>query len=161
MGLNLNVPDTQLNDRVLREHRNRVWWTAYELDRLFAATQSQPASIRDDEIQVDLPSDAGLPSESRGDFTDANDLSNRIKLVRLTSQVTMMLYGRKSQNISFSQRVQQALKDLQDWSQKVEGHMQAGEQPAWRATSEPMKSLLLSFNQVSLYLFMCQYLGPR
>lgn len=150
MGLNINVPDSQLSDRVMREHRNRVWWTSYEFDGHFAALQSQPASIRDEEILVDLPSDAGLPSENRGDFSDANDMIHRINIIRLTSQITMLLYGRKRQTISFLQRVQQALKDLQDWSQKVEGHPHAGDQQAWKSNSEPMKSLLLALNQVCL-----------
>ncbi|KAK6086217.1 fungal specific transcription factor domain-containing protein [Seiridium cupressi] len=147
MGLHLNVPDSQLGDPVMREHRNRVWWTAYEFDRLLAARLSQPFSIQDDEIELDLPSDSALPRDSKDDFTGAHDLVNRIKLVRLTGQITKLLYGRKAQKDSFLQRVQQALKDLQDWFRTLEGGLNVEEQRASKNYSGAMRSLLLSFNQ--------------
>lgn len=139
MGLHLNVPESQLKDRTIREHRNRVWWSAYEFDRLLAARLSQPFSIQDDEVQVDLPSNLNLTSNNQDDFSDAANLVNRIKLVKLTGQITKLLYGRKTESDSFLQRVQQALKYLQDWFHKLEVDMHA----------EPQRSLLLSFNQVS------------
>ncbi|KAH8198071.1 hypothetical protein TruAng_007743 [Truncatella angustata] len=147
MGLHLNVPESQLSDRILIEHRRRVWWTAYEFDRLLAARLSQPFSIQDDEIQVDLPSSVDMPIDSKEDFTEASDLVNRIKLVKLTGQITTLLYGRKLQNDSFLQRVQQALKDLQDWFHKLEGLFDTEGQRFTKATSGPTRALLLSFNQ--------------
>jgi proline utilization trans-activator len=150
MGLNLNVPESQLSDKVLREHRNRVWWSAYELDRLLAARLSQPFSIQDDEIQVDLPTDAGLPKNNQEDFISADDLVNRITLVKLTGDITKLLYGRKTENQSFLQRVQHALKNLQDWYQKLEGSLHTDGQHPSGTTSEPRRSLLLSFNQVRI-----------
>ncbi|KFH46976.1 putative transcriptional regulatory protein-like protein [Hapsidospora chrysogenum ATCC 11550] len=56
MGLHLNVPRHQLPSRELREHRNRVWWTAYILDRSWACMLRKPVSIQDEDIDVDLPS---------------------------------------------------------------------------------------------------------
>lgn len=149
MGIHLNVPESQLSDRVQREHRNRVWWTAYEFDRLLAARLSQHFSIQDDEIQVDLPSNSNIPANNQDDFTNAGDFINRITLARLMAQITKLLYGRKTQNDSFLQRVQQALKDLQDWFHKVEGDINLGGQRSSKSTTEPVRSLLLSFNQVS------------
>ncbi|KAI1843554.1 hypothetical protein JX266_010187 [Neoarthrinium moseri] len=147
MGLQLNVPESQLGDKVLREHRNRIWWTAYELDTLIAARQSQPASIQEEDILVDLPSNANLPPDGHDDFVDAAELVDRIKLVRLTGQITKLLYRRKTQKDSFLQRVQKALKDLQDWFQGLGDNLQSDEQHLSRAVSGPMRSLLLSFNQ--------------
>ncbi|KAK6223336.1 hypothetical protein LQW54_000453 [Pestalotiopsis sp. IQ-011] len=165
MGLYLNVPESQLADPVMREHRNRVWWTAYEFDRLLAVRLSQPFSIQDDEIQVDLPTDSNLPSTAaQGDFAAASDLVNRIKLMKLTGNITKLLYGRKAENESFLQRVQQALKDLQDWFQGVEGTLVDDEQQLSRTAPGPKRSLLLSFNQcmivttrpVALYMLRAQ-----
>lgn len=34
MGLHLNIPETQMRDAGEREHRNRIWWTAYTLERI-------------------------------------------------------------------------------------------------------------------------------
>ncbi|ETS84600.1 hypothetical protein PFICI_02625 [Pestalotiopsis fici W106-1] len=164
MGIYLNVPESQLADRVMREHRNRVWWTAYEFDRLLAVRLSQPFSIQDDEIQVDLPADFDLPNTAQGDFAPAGDLVNRIKLMKLTSQITKLLYGRKAENESFLHRVQQALKDLQDWFQSVKGTLNDDEQHLSRAAAGPKRSLLLSFNQcmivatrpIALYMLRAQ-----
>ncbi|KMU89092.1 hypothetical protein CIHG_07025 [Coccidioides immitis H538.4] len=50
MGLHLNVPQNQLPSRELQEHRNRVWWTAYILDRSWACMLGKPVSIQDEDI---------------------------------------------------------------------------------------------------------------
>ncbi|KAF7624676.1 hypothetical protein AFLA_009917, partial [Aspergillus flavus NRRL3357] len=42
MGLHLNIPESQLSNACEREHRNRVWWTAYTLDRMWAAKLGYP-----------------------------------------------------------------------------------------------------------------------
>jgi proline utilization trans-activator len=138
MGLHLNVPESHLSDRVTREHRNRVWWTAYEFERVVATRLSQPVGVQDDDFQVDLPSNTGLPLASQHDFADADHLVERIKLAKLSNQITKRLYGRRVQDKPFLQRVQQALKDLQDWVQSLAIDLRATKQ----------RSLLLSFNQV-------------
>src|SRR5688572_24726671 len=56
MGLHLNIPAAQLSDPVQREHRNRVWWTAYIFDRMWATKLGCPPAIQDEDVKVDLPS---------------------------------------------------------------------------------------------------------
>ena len=71
MGLHLNLPQHHLLNRELHEHRTRVWWSVYILDRNWASMLGQPVSINDDEISVELPSLADLSGESAEvDFAD-------------------------------------------------------------------------------------------
>ncbi|KAM0490622.1 hypothetical protein ACHAP8_011392 [Fusarium lateritium] len=88
MGLNLNVPESQLRDAGAREHRNRVWWTAYSFDRMWASRLGHPVAIREDEIQVDLPTDPVLEIPS-DDFTDSSYFIASIRLASLAAKVAI------------------------------------------------------------------------
>ncbi|KAG7047340.1 hypothetical protein JMJ77_0010692 [Colletotrichum scovillei] len=72
MGLHLNVPETQLRDAAAREHRVRVWWTAYIFDRMWAAKLSHPVAVQDIDIEVDLPSNPVVDDNIADDFADAS-----------------------------------------------------------------------------------------
>ncbi|KAF2019456.1 hypothetical protein BU24DRAFT_439585 [Aaosphaeria arxii CBS 175.79] len=115
MGLHHNVPHTRLPNREHVEHRVRLWWTVYILDRLWATMLGQPVSIRDEDIDVALPSSQGLPDAFADDFHDDDDAIAGLRIARLSAEVTSSVYGRNMQQDSFSYRVQQALKKLDDW----------------------------------------------
>ncbi|KAF3052626.1 hypothetical protein E8E11_010827 [Didymella keratinophila] len=70
MGLNLNVPDGMYSSPLAREHRTRLWWTAYTLDRTCCSKLGHPASIADDDILVDHPSGDHLDAST--DFEDVD-----------------------------------------------------------------------------------------
>ncbi|KAH8901297.1 hypothetical protein GQ53DRAFT_835153 [Thozetella sp. PMI_491] len=147
MGLHLNIPEAQLSDRATREHRNRLWWSAYMFDRMLSSRLGQPASIQDDDIHVDFPSNDGLQDCKKGDFGDAEYLIAQIKLAKLGEKITASLYGRKAQKEPFSQRVQQVLKDLQNWVQNLPNHLQMDNHHSSQPTTDPIRYLHLSFNQ--------------
>ncbi|KAM5362794.1 hypothetical protein ACJZ2D_012326 [Fusarium nematophilum] len=111
MGLHLNVPESQLRDAAAREHRNRVWWTAYSFDRMWASRLGHPVAIQNDDIQVDLPSDAVLETHP-DDFGDSAYFIASIRLARLSGRIIDSIYTRKPQKKTLSQRVQEALRDL-------------------------------------------------
>ncbi|EAA64375.1 hypothetical protein AN9043.2 [Aspergillus nidulans FGSC A4] len=77
MGLNPNIPESQLSDAGEREHRERIFRTAYTFDRMWTAKLDYPCTISDDEIEAfsdlrrwleDLPSSLRLPTCSEGDW---------------------------------------------------------------------------------------------
>ena len=148
LGLHLNIPEAQLNDRVMREHRNRIWWTAYIFDQFMASRLGQSASIPDCNIQVDLPSSVGLPDGTQGDFADVESLIAHTKLAELAGQVTQSLYGRRTQKDPFSQRVQQALKKLQGWVRNLPDILQFEISQSSHPVSPQIRYLHLTFNQV-------------
>lgn len=149
MGLHLSVPEHQLSDRGAREHRHRIWWTAYICDRMWASKLGQPASILDDDIEVDLPSSEGLTGPQARDFGDPDYIIASIRLARLATHIIASIYKRKGQHGAFSQRVQQALRNLRSWVEELPSHLQLDTEESLQAKSKPIIYLHLSFNQVS------------
>lgn len=151
MGLHLNVPESQLSDAAIREHRNRVWWTAYCFDRMWAINLGNPVAAPDDVIDVDLPSNTALPDNE--DFSDAAYYIARIRLAQLSGRIVQSVYIRKSkrspQETTLSQRVQGALKDLHEWGESLPRHLHIDTSSAEKP-NPATTSLHLSFNQVRL-----------
>lgn len=55
MGLHQEVPDQNLDDRD-REHRRRLWWSVYSMDRILCVKSGNPLTIADQDIGVLPPS---------------------------------------------------------------------------------------------------------
>jgi proline utilization trans-activator len=147
MGLNLNVPDSLYSNRLAREHRKRLWWTAYVLDRTCCSKLGHPASIADDDIIVDLPSSDGL--EDATDFEDVDYILKSIELAGLSQQTRQQLYSRRKHRIPFSQRVQTTLKSITNWMETLPPQLQL--ESGKRATQpNSIIYLHLRFNQVSV-----------
>ncbi|KAJ3954945.1 hypothetical protein N0V92_008530 [Colletotrichum tropicale] len=83
MGLHLNVPESQLRDVAAREHRNRVFWTAYIFDRMWASKLGHPVCVQDVDIEVDLPSNPTVDESIADDFADASYFVASVKLARV------------------------------------------------------------------------------
>ncbi|KAK1145789.1 hypothetical protein N8T08_004030 [Aspergillus melleus] len=166
MGLHLNVPQDQLPNRELREHRNRVWWTAYILDRSWSYMLGKPVSIPDEDIDVDLPSDVQPSSQSTAeDFADTAYLTAGVHVARIGAQIAASIYGRRPQVNTFSQRVRQALQDLDGWLQGLPATLRAAISQVPPNAPMPLVTLYLYFNQqLGLYCsmhFACVVRGTR
>ncbi|KAJ4253374.1 hypothetical protein NW762_010529 [Fusarium torreyae] len=148
MGLHLNVPESQLRDAGAREHRNRVWWTAYSFDRMWASRLGHPVAIRDDDIEVDYPTDPVLDTPS-DDFADSSYFIAGIRLARLSARVINSIYTRKPQQKTLSQRVQEALRDLRTFVEELPPHLHIEPTDAPEPSPKPL-SLHLYFNQVAI-----------
>jgi hypothetical protein len=55
IGLNHNIPESQLIDPVERQHRIEIWWTIYIFDRMWGSKMGLPMQILDEDIHVDMP----------------------------------------------------------------------------------------------------------
>jgi proline utilization trans-activator len=123
LGLHIEISDTQLKDPALREHRCRLWWTAYRFDRLWCGRVGVPPSVPDESVEIRLPSAEGLPASSELDFGDAEFLANGVRLARILSRAVNTLYVWKRQQTSFSERVQDAVRSLRDWAEQLPEHL--------------------------------------
>lgn len=119
------------------------------MDRLWASKMGHPASIQDDDIFVDLPSDTDLPESDASDFFDVGYAIASIQLAKLSAEVITSTYSRKTKQISFSQRVQRSLKELRTWVADLPKHLQIDPKDTARPLARSVKWLHLSFNQVS------------
>jgi proline utilization trans-activator len=157
MGLHQNVPHNQLPDREHVEHRVRLWWSVYILDRWWATMLGQPVSIRDEDIGVALPSSEGLPDAFADDFDHVDGAIADLRIARLSAEVTSSIYGRSMQRDPFSHRVQQALQKLDGWVKSLPESLRVKVDEPLRDINMADMMLHLYYNQVSLRVHTYHY----
>lgn len=69
------------------EHRNRLWWTLYVVDRYCCAKTGVPLSISDESITTDMPSDRGI-----NNLPEACFLKSFIEISQISSTMVTDLY---------------------------------------------------------------------
>ncbi|PYH49251.1 transcription factor domain-containing protein [Aspergillus saccharolyticus JOP 1030-1] len=146
IGLNHNIPESQLIDPVERQHRVRIWWTIYIFDRMWGSKMGVPSQILDDDIHLDMPSTINPVALHEEQFSDTEYLKANISLARIVGETIAKLYSRRKYSETFLQRVQKLLKALKNWVETLPKHLRLNqEEPETSRT--PVGSLHLSFNQ--------------
>ncbi|CAK1357002.1 unnamed protein product [Cercospora beticola] len=146
MGLHLEVPPAVLPDPALREHRRRLWWTAYTFDRMWSAKLGFPHAVSDDDITVDLPSD----HLEQGDAADAlhpSFFAARVSLARSASRIICSIYTRTSRDTRLSEKVQSVSRDLRVWMDKLPHDLKIDSADQYKMDPRAC-SLQLLFNQL-------------
>ncbi|KAH7161234.1 hypothetical protein EDB81DRAFT_784183 [Dactylonectria macrodidyma] len=94
-------------------HLNRLWWTIYMQERRLAAATGNPSGIRDQSIDVELP------TNSPG-FAPAGPICINIKIARVTGRILSVLYGPDLHTEdTFVPNVQEIVKSLYEISQEI------------------------------------------
>ncbi|KAL4901872.1 hypothetical protein BDW74DRAFT_169845 [Aspergillus multicolor] len=146
IGLNHNIPESQLIDPVERQHRVRIWWTIYIFDRMWASKMGLPSQILDDDIHLDMPSST-LPKQIYEEqFTDVDFIKANINLARIVGETTAKVYSRRKYNETFLQRVQKLLKALKNWVDTLPEHLRLNVDDPEMNTKQ-VTSIHLAFNQ--------------
>ncbi|KAL2435306.1 hypothetical protein ABEF95_015310 [Exophiala dermatitidis] len=116
LGLHQEVQDPGL-DPVEREHRRRVWWSVYSMDRIICVKSGNPVSIHDEDIEVSPPSSLsgfdleGAPSSILALYTD---------LSRILGKIGESIYREKPRSGSnLLAAVQGIMSDLSGWMNRV------------------------------------------
>ncbi|KAL3482416.1 fungal-specific transcription factor domain-containing protein [Aspergillus californicus] len=147
---------------VERESRRRTWWVLYFFDRFSASKLGQPLTVRDEDIDVEMPSMDGLTKEEMAEFLDPHNLIINIKLARIIGNILTQIYGiPKATNGLYINQVHSILKQLRAWHDELPADMRVKE----RGTPRPVASLHLAYNQciiqttrpVLLHLFKIQF----
>ena len=141
IGLNHNIPERQCRDPMEREHRVRIWWAIYILDRMWSSKTGFPSEVSDDDIHVDMPSNVSAGSQ----FGDPEYCIAHINLARITGQIIDQVYSRKKYLETFLHREQKLLIALKNWMQTLPGSIRLD---ADHSTPKHILSLHLQFNQV-------------
>ncbi|KAF3051000.1 Transcriptional activator [Didymella keratinophila] len=87
LGLHQEVAGANLDETAL-EHRRRVWWSIYSLDRIVSVKSGNPLTIQDEDIGISMPSK--LPSEP--DYCPAVVLRHYTELSRILGEVLTCIY---------------------------------------------------------------------
>ncbi|KAB8076408.1 fungal-specific transcription factor [Aspergillus leporis] len=146
IGLNHNIPESQLIDPVERQHRIRIWWTIYIFDRMWGSKMGHPSQILDDDIHLDMPSNVSPAQLHEEQFSDTDYLTANIRLARIVGETIAKLYSRRKYNETFLQRVQKLLKALKNWVETLPGHLRLNEDDQ-ETSKKHISSLHLAFNQ--------------
>ena len=110
LGLHQEVSDREMDD-FSREHRRRVWWSTYSLERLLSVTSGHPTSIRDEDIDLLPPRPIGSENP-RVPFV----LASYTQLSRIQGIIGDQVYRKKqSSGTSLSASVQDIMKKLSKW----------------------------------------------
>ena len=102
--------------QVEREHRVRIWWSIYILDRFWGSKSGFPVQIHDDDIYVDLPSSQSETLEGYEEyFFEGHYQTAAIELARITGRITRDIYTRRKSTDSLLQRQHTILVQLRHW----------------------------------------------
>ncbi|KFA48099.1 hypothetical protein S40293_08354 [Stachybotrys chartarum IBT 40293] len=167
MGMHRSLCNLSRIMPVERESRRRTWWVLYFFDRFSASKLGQPISIRDEDIDVEMPSMNGLTTEESAEFLDPVPLVKNIQLAQIIGNILTDIYGiPKATKGHYIHRVHGILNKLRAWHEGLPEDMRVKE----RGTLRPHASLHLAYNQciiqttrpVLLHLFKSQFkLGPQ
>lgn len=124
-----------------QEHRVRLWWTVYIFDRSTSSRLGLPLSIRDDDIDIQMP------QENVEQLGSAEQLIANIELSRITGCIVRDMNGPSSRTNSAKSLIHNMrtnLKKLQTWDAQLPPSLRLGQAPN---LPRPAASLQLHFNQ--------------
>lgn len=150
LGLHRKVADVNPLSPIQREHRIRVWWTVYNIDRLCSAKLGYPIMLRDEDIDTELPSMNGLTLQEQEDFVDPTHLRANVELTRITGDIITNIYRipREGQPNTFVQDVHKILTKLKLWLETLPQSLRLNQNTSPSYSARHVASLHLHFNQV-------------
>ncbi|KAJ5102709.1 Major facilitator superfamily domain general substrate transporter [Penicillium argentinense] len=146
IGLNHNIPESQLIDPVERQHRIEIWWTIYIFDRMWGSKMGLPMQILDEDIHVDMPSPINPRWRHEEELSDTDYMTANIKLARIVGETISKLYSRRKYQETFLQRVQKLLKALKNWVDTLPESLRLNMEDL-ESSKKPLVSLHMAFNQ--------------
>lgn len=146
IGLNHNIPESQLIDPVERQHRIEIWWTIYIFDRMWGSKMGLPMQILDEDIHVDMPTTISPRWRHEEELSDTDYMTANIKLARIAGETIARLYSRRKYQETFLQRVQKLLKALKNWVDTLPEGLRLNMEDL-ESSKKPVVSLHMAFNQ--------------
>ncbi|OAP64885.1 hypothetical protein AYL99_00857 [Fonsecaea erecta] len=150
LGLHHNVPDNQMFSPLERERRIRVWWTVYIFDRNWSSKLGHPTSIRDEDIDVDLPSMDNLTGVEKEEFSEPDHLVANVQLARITGDIMNHIYAKSRQGQRSVQSVQMVLRRLRTLAETLPSSIRLQQDSSRIYPARHVASLHLCFNQCAI-----------
>lgn len=159
LGLHQEVDDPAM-DIVEREHRRRVWWSVYSMDRIISVKSGNPISIHDEDIDVAWPNPMpGVDSN----LSPPRVLAHYTQLSRILGRIGGEIYRKKHKSgTNLLASVQSIMKDLANWLKDVPAELRIDFSDLDRPISREGVSTFLHYYQCinmtarPLLLYVCQ-----
>lgn len=156
--LRLHQPATQSSLTPLdQEHRKRVCWTTYCLDKMTSSELGALPSFQPGQIKVDFPRDDALTEADAGQFHPAEFLDARIRLTFLKAEADVFIdlwQSIRDDIPDVERRVSPILQKMRSWLDSLPPYMsfncEAGipEEMAGLSTMRSLASMYLRCHQV-------------
>jgi proline utilization trans-activator len=137
------------------EHRKRLWWTSYCLDRITSIEMDKPSGFSD-ETRIDYPTSEFLSIEDRNEFSEPEYLTAQVRLTVIKVDIVTTVSRLKTNDPADVQRIfQSKLESLESWKTGLSPHMifdfEHGipQEMIHLNAMRSLASLYLRFNQVS------------
>ncbi|KAF1931645.1 uncharacterized protein M421DRAFT_98754 [Didymella exigua CBS 183.55] len=115
LGLHQEAAGTGLDETTL-EHRRRVWWSIYSLDRIVSVKSGNPLTIQDEDIGISMPSK--LPSEP--EYCPAVVLRHYTELSRILGEILSRIYRKTPKSGSrLMASVRNIMMSLNKWHREL------------------------------------------
>ncbi|OAT03730.1 hypothetical protein BDBG_16104 [Blastomyces gilchristii SLH14081] len=143
LGLHQEVSDNSLDDHA-REHRRRLWWSVYSLDRILCVKSGNPLTIADEDIGVLPPS--RLPDEP--DICAATVLFHYTELSRILAKIMKNVYRTpRTTAYNLVSSVQSILAELTQWHSNLPQALQCDFTKLDSEISRQSVSIFLHYSQ--------------
>ncbi|KAL3711793.1 hypothetical protein TMatcc_000485 [Talaromyces marneffei ATCC 18224] len=109
---------------VEREHLKRLWWSTFCIDRMSSTQMGLLPNLQIDQIDIDYPSQHGLPPEDVTEFCDPDLLTARAQLtiIQDVNATNLSQVGRDSED-DFETIMFPAMQRLEMWKGKLPAHL--------------------------------------
>ncbi|PGH09853.1 hypothetical protein AJ79_05579 [Helicocarpus griseus UAMH5409] len=143
LGLHQEVSDDSLDDHA-REHRRRLWWSVYSMDRILCVKSGNPLTIADEDIGVLPPS--RLPDEP--EICPATVLFHYTELSRILGKIMKNVY-RPPRTTAYNlvSSVQSILAELTQWQLNLPQTLQCDFTKLDSEISRQSVSIFLHYSQ--------------
>lgn len=143
LGLHQEVMDQAISTEE-REHRRRVWWSVYSMDRLLSLTLGRPFSIQDVDINLALPGQVGDE-----DPRVSSILACYAQLSRIQGTIGEEIYRKKqTSSSSLFASAQRIMRSLSDWFGNLPEELRIN-------TSSPPTGLSRGIISTQLHYYHC------
>jgi proline utilization trans-activator len=153
MGLDKSTPASFSS--LDREHRKRVWWTSYCLDKTTSTEMGWQPAFTGVGIDLEYPSNNDLSPEELEEFHAPEYLTAQAKLSHLKAAIIETVCRLRSDSLGKGQEISHSVEILQKWKSELPLHMsldfdnRISEAMSKLPTVRTTVSLHLKYNQVS------------
>ncbi|KAF2136164.1 uncharacterized protein K452DRAFT_354054 [Aplosporella prunicola CBS 121167] len=142
LGLHQEIDDPEIDNKA-REHRRRLWWSVYSMDRILCAKSGNPITILDEDIGVSHPS--RLP-ECEPEVGPATVLLHYTELSRILGKIMNSIY-RKNHKPDLVASVYNIMTDLNNWRRDLPQELQFDPNKLGKDISRESVSIFLHYYQ--------------